>query len=65
MEKGPFTTLAERTNVKSPGRGQNDPSPLQCDSGKSRKFIEKTTHQHRFRDNSITFSETIHQQQIF
>ena len=50
---------------KCPGRGQNDPLPLQCDSGKSRKFIEKTTHQHRFQDNSTTFSETIHQQHFF
>ena len=50
---------------KCPGWGQNDLLPLQCDSGKSRKFIDKTTHQNRFRDNSITFSETIHQQHFF
>ena len=38
---------------KYPGRGQNDQLPLQCDSGKSREFIDK---------NSSTFSETIPQQ---
>ena len=36
--------------------------PLQCDSGKSREFIEKTTQKHRFRNNSTTSSETIPQQ---
>ena len=46
---------------KYPGRGQNDLLPLQCDSGKSREFIEKTTQKHRFRNNS-TSSETIPQQ---
>ena len=47
---------------KCPGRGQNDQLPLQCDSGKSREFIEKTTQKHRFWNNSSTFSETIPQQ---
>ena len=47
---------------KCPGRGQNDLLTLQCDSGKSREFIEKTTQKHRFRNNSTTFSETIPQQ---
>ena len=61
MIKGPFTTLAEMTYVKMPRRGQNDPLPFQCDSGKSRKIIEKTTYQHTFQDNSTTFSETFHQ----
>ena len=40
---------------KCPRRGQSDPLLLQFDSGKSRKFIEKTTHQHRFQDNSMHF----------
>ena len=46
---------------KCPGRGQNDLLPLQCDSGKSREFIEKTTQKHRFQNNSTTFSDTIPQ----
>ena len=58
-KKGPFTTQAETICVKCPGRGQNDLLPLQCDSGKSREFIEKTTQKHRFRNNSTTFSATI------
>ena len=55
-------TRAETTLVKMPGQGQNDLLTLQCDSGKSREFIEKTTQKHRFRNNSTTFSETIPQQ---
>ena len=47
---------------KCPGWGQNDLLPLQCDSGKSREFLEKTTLKHRFGINSTTFSETIPQQ---
>ena len=43
-------------------RGENDLLTLNCDSGKSREFIEKTTQKHRFRNNSTTFSETIPQQ---
>ena len=42
-KKSPFTTQAETTHVKMPQRGQNDLLPLQCDAGKSREFIEKTT----------------------
>ena len=49
---------------KWPKRGQNDLLPLQCDSGKSREFIEKTTQNHRFQINSTTFSETIPQQRF-
>ena len=40
---------------KCPRRGQSDPLLLHCDSGKSRKFVEKTTHQHIFRDTSAHF----------
>ena len=47
---------------KCPGQGQNDLITYQCDSGKSREFIEKTTQKHRFWNNSTTFSETIPQQ---
>ena len=47
---------------KCPGRDQNDLLLLQCDSGKSREFIEKTTQKHRFWNNATTFSETIPQQ---
>ena len=47
---------------KCSGRGQNDLLTLQCDSGKSREFIEKTTQKHRIWNNSPTFSETIPQQ---
>ena len=49
---------------KWPERGQNDLLPLQCDSRKSREFIEKTTQKHRFQINSTTFSETIPQQRF-
>ena len=51
-------TQAETIHVKRPWVGQNNLLPLQCDSGKSREFIEKTTQKHRFRNNSTTFSET-------
>ena len=34
---------------KCPGQGQNDLLPLQCDSGKSKEFIEKTTKNIDFR----------------
>ena len=47
---------------KCRGRSQNDLLPLQCDSGKPREFIEKTTQKHRFWNNSTTSSETIPQQ---
>ena len=49
----------EQPMSKCPRRGQSDPLLLQCDSQKSRKFIGKTTQQHRFRDNQHIF-ETIH-----
>ena len=54
MTKGPVRTRAETTHVKMPQAGPKRPVTVMCDSGKSRKFIEKTTHQveHRFRDNS-------------
>ena len=63
-KKGTFTTQAETTHVKMPREGQNDMLPLQCDSGKSREFIEKITQKHRFRNNSTTSSETIPKQHV-
>ena len=49
---GPFRTRAETTHVKMPQAGPKRPVAVTV---KSRKFIEKTTHQHTFRDNSTHF----------
>ena len=63
MSKKAFSRLRLKQSMsKCSGRGQHDLLPLQCDSGKSIEFIEKTTQKHRFRNNSTTFSETIPQQ---
>ena len=55
MTKGPFRTRAETTHVKMPQAGPKRLVTVMCDSGKSRKFIENTTHQNRFRNNSTHF----------